>query len=55
MDVVDTIYLNTGERHYYCSTEDCKKAIFNKLNRKSKRKLEITDDSELIEDYYTEK
>lgn len=54
-DVFDTIYLNAGERHYYCLTEDCKKAIFNKLNRKSKRKLEITVGSELIKDYFTEK
>ncbi len=52
-DVVDTIYLNVGEKHYYCSTEECKKTIFNKLNRKSKRKLEIVVDSTLIENSFT--
>ena len=53
-DVVDTIYLNAGEKHYYCSTEECKKAIFNKLNRKSKKKLEIVVDSTLIENSFIE-
>ena len=38
-DVVDTIYLAAGKKYYYCCTEKCKKAIFNKLNRTSKKKF----------------
>lgn len=52
-DVVDTIYLAAGKKHYYCSTEKCKKAIFNKLNRTSKKKLKIVVDSALIKSLFT--
>jgi len=52
--IVDTIYLNVGNMEYYCSSMKCKQSLFNKLNRKSKRKLEITVDSSLIKKLFRE-
>ena len=54
-NVIDSLHLNVGSKYYYCSTEQCKKAVFNKVNRKSKRELEIVIDSAMINTNFTER
>jgi len=51
--VVDTIHLEVGLDSYYCSNNTCKKGIFDRVNRKSKRRLVIDIDSTLIQRSFT--
>lgn len=52
--IIDTVYVENGSKKYYCSNISCKKEIFNRINRKSKRNLQITIDSSLIKKSFKE-
>ncbi len=54
-NVVDTIFLQAGAKEYYCSNINCRKQLFNLVNRKSKRKIAVTVDSGLIRSAFTER
>jgi len=53
--VIDTINLKIGEIDYYCLDKKCKRELFNKITRKSKRKVSIVFGSELIKNSFIEK
>jgi len=52
IEIIDTVYLNVGETIYYCSSPKCKKMLFNTANRKSKRKMTITINNELVDNSF---
>ena len=53
--ILDTITLKVGEIEYYCSSEKCKTELVNKANRKSKRRMSITINSDLIKNSFERK
>jgi len=54
-EVIDTINLKVGNKDYYCSNQECKSEIFKIANRKSKSKMQIIIDSNLIQKAFIKK
>ena len=54
-DIIDTITIIVGNKNYYCNTRKCKALIFNLANRKSRRKILLTINTNLISQAFIEK
>lgn len=45
---LDTIYLNIKNDKYFCSSEQCKKQLFNRIHIKSRRRFMIRINSNVV-------
>ena len=54
-NINDTIKLTISEKEYLCVDKKCKSEIFNQINKRSKRKLKLQINSELINEFFVEK